>query len=47
MPKRKCVNCSSTNGTKKQEDPYEADVNGDHTLVWLCDPCVELLAREI
>jgi len=44
------VQCSEVNCTNPgilQEDPFSAEINDDHTLVWLCDDCAYQSAMDI
>lgn len=42
-----CEVCGGAEGVAWQEDPYNSDMYGDHTLHALCDDCVNMLAQEL
>ena len=50
-PKTKIGKCSGckAKAVKVTFDacPFQADVNNDHTKVWLCDACINLRKDEI
>lgn len=44
---QKCEKCGGTDRVALQPNPYEADINGDHSDHLLCEPCCETLRDEI
>lgn len=46
VPERLCSFCKKNPGTLR-EDPYQAEINGDHSLVLMCDDCEQKQADEI
>jgi hypothetical protein len=43
----KCIHCGSTEKVTVCEDPYAADLHGDHTEAPRCEECCKESAREI
>ena len=42
-----CTNCGTTVDVTYDSDPYNSDINGDYTKVWLCGGCRQDRADEI
>jgi hypothetical protein len=42
-----CEDCGETTGVEHQPCPYESDLHGDNTLVWLCEECANKRAMEL
>ena len=44
----KCSNCGKKDDTViKTEDPYQSEINDDHTTMYLCQECVHESSMEI
>ena len=47
----KCSNCGCSNTKEnpvyKDEDPYQAEINDDHTEIWECMECRDDSAGDI
>lgn len=42
-----CKDCRTTVGVTFAPEPFAEEVHGDTTLVWMCDDCRTLSAREV
>lgn len=42
-----CKDCGAIEGVTLAPEPFEEDLRGDETPVWMCEPCRERSAREL
>jgi len=46
-PEPKCEDCGVKKDVSWGADPYNAEINGDDTPVWMCGACREQSARDV